>query len=177
VLAAFDWKSAVLGALGLLILVGGALAALGQIGRTWTWAVQRFRPSPPRVELEGWGGQSSHQRDEVTKEITWTDVRPGFVVRNDEPVSVYAVTAGIVNPNGDDRITHPQRVAVLKAETSVSFESTEAFKIPPTWLAGVAANEHQAVPYFVTLTDADERKWDGVIDFREVAPRLRFRRA
>jgi hypothetical protein len=132
--------------------------------------------SPPRVEMEGWGGSSSHERDEVTKEITWTDVRPAFTVRNDEPVSVYDLTAGIVNPGGDDRIAHPQQVAVLKAETSLAFGTTETFKIPPTWLAGVAANEHQAVPYFVTLTDANRRRWDGVIDFRETAPRLRLRR-
>ena len=110
-------------------------------------------------------------------EITWVDVRPGFVVRNNEPVAVYAVTGGIANPTSGARIEHPWRVPVLKAETQAEFSSTEGFEIPSSWLAGYAGgNEHQAVPYFVTFTDANDRKWDGVIDFRETIPRLRLRR-
>jgi len=120
---------------------------------------------------------SSHERDEATGEVTWTSVRPGFTVRNDEPVSVYAVTGGIVNPRGDERIEHPNRVPVLKAETQAEFGSTESFQIPSNWLEGIAVGyEHQGVPYFVTLTDASGRSWDGVIDFRETVPRLQFRR-
>jgi hypothetical protein len=177
-LAAIDWKSFLLGGATLIILLGGVLAALGQIGRAWTWALQRFRPAPPRVDLESSGGQSSHQRDETTGEITWTDVRPAMTVRNNEPVSVYAVTVGIVNPAGDERIEYPGcPIPVLKAETPLNLGTTEQFKTPPNWLAGIApGNEHQGVPYFVTLTDANDRKWDGVIDFRETIPRLRLRR-
>jgi hypothetical protein len=176
-LAAFDWQSAVLGALALIVLIGAVLGALGQIGRAWTWVMQRFRPAPPRIDLESSGGVSSHQRDEATGEVTWEYVRPSFTVRNDEPVAVYALTGGIVNPAGDERIEHPQRVPILKAETQIDFGSTESFQIPQSWLAGFAGtNEHRAVPYFVAFTDVNDRRWDGVIDYREITPRLRLRR-
>ena len=111
-LAALDWLSILVGAAGAIILLGGVLAALGQIGRTWTWAMGRFRPAPPRVDLEGSGGMHSSQRDAATGEITWNFVQPSFTVRNDEPV--YAVTAGIVSPTGTDRIAHPSRVPVAQ---------------------------------------------------------------
>jgi hypothetical protein len=177
-LAAFDLQSFLLGVAALIILTGGVLAALGQVGRAWTWVFQRFRPAPPRVDLESSGGLSSHQRDEATGEITWTEVQPSLTVRNNEPVSVYAVTVGIVNPGGDERIEYPGcPISVLKAETHLDLGYTQSFQIPSSWLAGVAGgNEHKAVPYFVTLTDAKDRRWDGVVDFRETVPRLRFRR-
>lgn len=176
-LAALDPLSLLLGAAGAIVLFGAVLAALGQIGRAWSWALQRFRPTPPRVELESSGGMHSSEKDAATGEITWNFVRPSFNVRNDEPVSVYAVTAGIVDPASGDRIAHPTRIPVLKAETQGDFGSTDAFQIPPGWLAGFANhNPHQGVPYYVELTDSGNRKWEGIIDFREVVPRMRFRR-
>jgi hypothetical protein len=174
---ALGWKT--FGAIaGALILFGGVVVAIRELGSTASSVKQRLRPGPPRFDLQGAGGQSSHQRDEATGEITWTDVRPSITIRNNEPVAVYAVTVGIVNPAGDERIDYPGcPIPVLKAETQLDLGSTEQFKTPSNWLAGVApGNEHQGAPYFVTLTDANDRKWDGVIDFRETIPRLRLRR-
>lgn len=176
-LAALDWQSVLVGAAGTIILIGGVLAALGQIGRAWSRLVQRFRPEHPRLELESAGGTHSQERDEATKEITWINVKPGFTVRNNEPVSLYAVTAGVVDPAGEAQIAHPQQVPVLKAETPVQFGSTDSFQIPSDWLAGFAgADPHRGVPYFVEVMDSRDRRWRGIIDFREEAPRLRFRR-
>jgi hypothetical protein len=56
-----------------MIPIGGVLAALGQIGRAWRWVIQRFRPAPPRIELESSGGSHSQQRDVATGEITWVN--------------------------------------------------------------------------------------------------------
>lgn len=177
-LAALDWQSVLVGAAGTIIIIGGVVAALGQIGRAWSFVMQRFRPAPPRIELESAGGSHSQQRDEATGEITWVNVHPGFTVHNNERVSVCAVTAGVVNPaDATERVAHPQKVSVLKAETPITFGSMGGFQIPSEWLAGFAGPDpHQGVPYFVELIDSHDRKWRGVIDFREEAPRLRFRR-
>jgi hypothetical protein len=178
-LAAIDWQSYLLGVATIIILVGAVLGAFGQIGRAWTWIREQISgPPPPRFDLENSGGQSSHERDEATGEITWTNVRPTITIRNNEPVAVYAVSVGVVNPARDERIEYPGcPIPIVKAETHLDLGSTEGFKIPSDWLAGVApGNEHKGVPYFVTLTDANNREWDGVIDFRETIPRLQFRR-
>jgi hypothetical protein len=176
-LTALDWLSILVGAAGAIILIGGVLAALGQIGRAWGWVMQQFRPAAPRVELDGAGGSYSQERDETTKKITWIGVSPSFIVRNNEPVSVYAVTAGVAEPGGEGRVAHPQRVPVLKAETAFTFERSDSLKIPSEWLADyVGADPHSGVPYFVELLDARQRRWEGIIDFRDEAPRLKFRR-
>jgi hypothetical protein len=59
--AALDWQFYLLGIATIIILIGGVLAALGQIGRAWRWVMQRFRPAPPRIELESSGGSHSQQ--------------------------------------------------------------------------------------------------------------------
>jgi hypothetical protein len=176
-LAAIDRASFFLGIATLIILVGGVLGALGQIGRAWAWAMQRFRPPPPRVELESLGGTHSSERDEASGGLTWHSVRPSFAICNDEPVAVYAVTGGIVGPD-DQRIRHPQQPSIVRAESEFAFGSTDAFQIPTNWLPPFAAdlNPHQAVRYFVELTDSNRRRWEGVIDFGEEVRRLRFRR-
>ena len=80
-----------------------------------------------------------------------------------------------LGPAGE-RIVH-QRPSILRAESEFPFASTDSFQIPPSWLAGFAGdNPHVAVPYFVELTDAEQRKWEGTIDFRNEVPRLQFRR-
>jgi hypothetical protein len=177
-LAALDWQDAILGVLGLLALIGGAVGALLYLRRGWMWVARRVRPTQPRIELESAGGSYSQQRDEATKTITYSAVRPSFTVRNIDPVPVYAVTAGVVNPgNAADRVAHPQRAPVLKAETHALFGSADSFQIPPDWLAGfTGADPHQGVPYFVELIDSRDRRWRGIIDFREEAPRMRFQR-
>jgi hypothetical protein len=177
-LASLDWWQAILGVLGLLGLIGGAIGALVYFGRFWRWLTRKLRPTPPRLELESSGGSHSQQRDQDTGMITYSAVHPSFTIRNIDPVPVYAVTAGVVNPaNAAGRVAHPQKVQVMKAETPFAFLSTDSFQVPPDWLAGFAgADPHQGVPYFVELIDSHDRKWRGIIDFREEAPRLCFQR-
>jgi hypothetical protein len=176
-LAALDPLSILLGAAATIVLIGAVLGALGQIGRAWSWVMQRVRPAAPSIEIEGMGGTHSQKRDEETREITWVDVRPAFRVVNNEPVSVYAVSAGVVDPVSGERSPHPQRVQVLKGESGFTFAGSNAFQIPSDWLAGFTGPDPlMGVPYYVELTDSRDRKWRGVIDFREEAPRFRFRR-
>lgn len=89
--AALDWQSVLVGAVGAIvaaiIVIGAVLTALGQIGRAWTWVMQRFRPAPPRVDLESSGGKSSHDRDEKTGEITWNFVQPAVKANADGRVT------------------------------------------------------------------------------------------
>jgi hypothetical protein len=143
--AALDWQFYLLGIATIIILIGGVLAALGQIGRAWRWVMQRFRPAPPRIELESSGGSHSQQRDEATVRSPGSTFIRGSRFHNHERVSVFAVTAGVVNPaNAADRVAHPQKVPVLKTETPVTFGSMGGFQIPSQWLAGFAgADPHQ----------------------------------
>jgi hypothetical protein len=126
--------------------------------------------------LEGHGGSHSSERDS-TGALTWHSVHPGFKVQNNEPVAVYAVTGGVVGPDGE-RLAHPQTPSIIRAESEFVFGSMAGFQIPPFWLPPFAGDvdPHQLVPYFVQLTDASERRWEGVIDFRDVVPRLAFKR-
>lgn len=137
-LAAIDRASFFLGIATLIILVGGVLGALGQIGRAWAWAMQRFRPPPPRVELESLGGTHSSERDEASGGLTWHSVRPSFAICNDEPVAVYAVTGGIIGWD-DQRIRHPQQPSIVRAESEFAFGSTDAFQIDLNALASRVA--------------------------------------
>jgi hypothetical protein len=182
VLAAIDWPSFLLGSVGaivaLIILVGGLLTALGRIGDAWSSITVRLRPPPPRVEVESAGGTHSSERDETSGELTWHSVRPGFTVRNNEPVAVYAVAGGVIGPQGQ-RLAHPQQPSIVRAEDEFTFGSTDGFQIPPSWLPPFAGdvNPHQALPYFVPLTDSHRRRWEGVIDFGGEVPRVQFKRA
>jgi hypothetical protein len=176
-LVAFAWQTYLLGFVSGIILLGALLGALGQIGRTWTSLRQWFRPAPPRLELESSGGSYSHERDPATGEITWVNVCPGFSLLNNEPTTVYDVTAGIIDPASGDRIAHPQRLPHIKAETPFGFGSADVFQIPSDWLAGYTGEEpFQQVLYYVRVTDANERKWEGTFDPREPVACLRFRR-
>jgi hypothetical protein len=142
-------------------------------------ARKRFLPTPPKMRFKSTGGSISRIRNERTGAVTWNSVRPSFSIHNIGSKTVYDIHAGILDPRGTERISHPNTVSALaEARGPMLFGSTDQFRVPNSWLAGYDGDEPQTrVLYFVTVDDEDHRTWDARC--RSVAGkwvRLHFRR-